>query len=180
MVTNGKVREIRFLSKALVGPQLNWSTREKECYRIYFGVRTFEDLLDNRRFLVKTDHMNLTYLNVTLTGEVQRWKLYLQDKDFHLCHVPGKEVHQFVPDALSRLCDNHMPVTESEKPAHKRHQVFLATLEPKHQIPYAIFKQIATVVTCINDDTSICIINSCCKPVVSSCYFTTSCGDVLQ
>ena len=26
--------------------------------------------------------MNLTYLNVTLTGKMLRWKLYLQDKDF--------------------------------------------------------------------------------------------------
>ena len=68
----------------------------------------------NRHFILKTDHMNLTYLNVTLTGKVQRWELYLQDKDFYLCHVPGKEVHQFV---LSRLCENHMLSNESEKPA---------------------------------------------------------------
>jgi hypothetical protein len=27
------------------------------------------------------------------------------------CHVPGEEVHQFVLDALSRLCDNHMPAS---------------------------------------------------------------------
>ena len=53
--------------------------------------------------------MNLTYINVTFTGKVLRWKLYLQDKDFDLCHVPGKEEHQFVPDALSRLCVNNMP-----------------------------------------------------------------------
>ena len=53
--------------------------------------------------------MNLRYLNVTLTGKVLRWKLYLQDKDFHLYHVPGKEVHQQIPDALSRLCENNMP-----------------------------------------------------------------------
>jgi len=78
--------------------------------------------------------MNLTYLNVTLTEKIQRWKLYLQDKDFYLCHVPGKEVHQFVPDALSRLCVNHMLSTEGEKPAHKRHQAFLASIEPKHHI----------------------------------------------
>ena len=39
--------------------QLNWSTREKECYGVYFGVKTFEDLLDNRHFILKTDHMNL-------------------------------------------------------------------------------------------------------------------------
>ena len=58
---------------------------------------------------MKTDHMNLRYLNVTLTGKVLRWKLYLQDKDFHLYHVPGNEVHQQMPDALSRLCENNMP-----------------------------------------------------------------------
>ena len=40
---------------------------EKECYRIFYGVRLFEDLLDNRPFILKTDHKNLTYLNVTLT-----------------------------------------------------------------------------------------------------------------
>jgi len=65
----------------------------------------FEDMLDGRLFILKTGHKNLTYLNVTLTGK----ELYLQDKDFHLYHVPGKEVHQFVPDALSRLCENNMP-----------------------------------------------------------------------
>ena len=127
MVTNGKVRVIRLFSNALTGAQLNWSTRKKECL-------TFEDLLDNRHFILKTDHMNLTYLNVTLTGKVQRWKLYLLDKDFYLCHVPGKEVHQFVPDALSRLCENHMLSNESETPTHKRHQAFLASIEPKHRI----------------------------------------------
>ena len=32
MVTNGKVRVVRFFSKALVGSQLNWTVRDKECY----------------------------------------------------------------------------------------------------------------------------------------------------
>ena len=50
-VINGKVRVIRFFSKALVGAQLNWSARKTECYGIYFGVKTFEDLLDNRYFI---------------------------------------------------------------------------------------------------------------------------------
>jgi len=53
--------------------------------------------------------MNLTYINVTFTGKVLRWKMYLQDKDFNLYHVAGKEEHQFVPDALSRLCVNNVP-----------------------------------------------------------------------
>jgi len=108
-INQGKVRVIRFYSKALVGAQLNWSAMEKECYGIWFGIKTFEDMLDGRPFISNTDHNNLTYLNVTLTGKVLRWKLYLQDKDFRIYHVPGKEVHQFIPDILSRLCENNMP-----------------------------------------------------------------------
>ena len=41
MVTNGQVRVIRFFSKALVGAQLNWSAREKECYAIFYGGKSF-------------------------------------------------------------------------------------------------------------------------------------------
>ena len=37
MVTAGRVRVVRFYSKALVGAQLNWSVREKECYGIFMG-----------------------------------------------------------------------------------------------------------------------------------------------
>jgi len=46
-VTNGRARPIRFYSKALTGSQLNWSAREKECYGMYYGVKLFEELLDN-------------------------------------------------------------------------------------------------------------------------------------
>ena len=48
MVTGDKVRVV-------IGAQLNWSVREKECYGIFYGVRLFEDLLDNRPFILKTD-----------------------------------------------------------------------------------------------------------------------------
>ena len=41
MITNGKVRVIRYFSKALQCAQLNWSTREKKCYGIYYGVKQF-------------------------------------------------------------------------------------------------------------------------------------------
>jgi len=77
MVTNGQVCIIRFFSKSLIGSQLNWSksasfAREKECYGMYHGVKLFEDLLDNRYFILKTDHKNLTYINVTFTSKVLR------------------------------------------------------------------------------------------------------------
>jgi len=66
-----EIKQLPNAKFAITGAQLNWSTREIECYSIYFSCKTFEDLLDNRHFILKTDHMNLTYLNVTLTGKVQ-------------------------------------------------------------------------------------------------------------
>ena len=137
MVTAGRVRIVRFYSKALVGAQLFWSVREKECYSMFYGVRLFEDLLDSRPFILKTDHMNLTYLNATLTGNVLRWKLYLQDKDFYFCHVPGKEVHRGVSDALSRLCENHMP---KKQEIGKERIAILSALQPKQHIPEDVYK----------------------------------------
>jgi hypothetical protein len=89
MIVDHQVRVIRFFSKCLVGSQLNRTSSEKEYYGIY-----------NRYFILKTDHMNLTYIYVTFTGKVLRWKLCLQDKDFDLFHVARKEEHQFIPDAL--------------------------------------------------------------------------------
>ena len=91
-----------------------------------------------------TDHKNLTYLNVTLTGKVLRWKLYLQDKDFYLCHVPGKEVHQGVPDALSRLCENHMPFKQAAQDNMGRTEI-LSALQPKQSLPDKVYDKIAAV-----------------------------------
>jgi hypothetical protein len=138
-IRDKQVRVIRFFSKSLVGSQLNWSAREKECYGIYYGVKLFEDLLDNRYFVLKTDHMNLTYINVTFTYKVLRWKMYLQDKDFNLYHVAGKEEHQFVPDALSRLCVNHIPPppTVADKS--------IVALRPVMTLPQEIYDRIADI-----------------------------------
>ena len=56
--------------------------------------------------MLKTDH-----INVTFTGKVLRWNMYLQVKDFDLYHVAGKEEYQFVSDALSRYLENASVIT---------------------------------------------------------------------
>ena len=57
-------------------------------------------------------------------------------------HVPGKEVHQYVPDALSRLCENNMPPKTTV--ASSSHGI-LAAMVPTFHIPDAIFRVIAKV-----------------------------------
>ena len=103
------------ISKALVGAQLRWSVREKECYGIFYCLKVLEDILKHINFHLKTDHKNLVYINCALTGKVARWKLYMQDWNFTVSWVEGQETHQQVPDKLSRLVSNPEKLeTESE------------------------------------------------------------------
>jgi hypothetical protein len=94
------------ISKALVGAQLRWSVREKECYGIFYCFKVLEDMLKHVKFHLKIDHKNLVYINCVLTGKVARWKLYMQDWNFTVSWVEGQEEHQQVPDKLSRLVSN--------------------------------------------------------------------------
>jgi hypothetical protein len=53
---------IRFISKALHKAQLNWSTYEKEAFAIFYTITKFDFLLRDVRFVIETDHKNLTFL----------------------------------------------------------------------------------------------------------------------
>ena len=99
---NGKERPIVFLSKALHGAQLNWSTIEKEAYAVFYTLKTYDYLLRDIPFTLKTDHKNLTYINLESSQKVRRWKLFIQDFNFKMEHVAGAD--NPVADAFSRLC----------------------------------------------------------------------------
>jgi hypothetical protein len=64
---------IRFISKALHKAQLNWSTIEKEAYAIFYTVTKFGFLLRDVKFVVETDHKNLTFLKTAQSAKVRRW-----------------------------------------------------------------------------------------------------------
>ena len=89
---------VAFLSQSLTKVQQRWSTIEKECYAIWYALRKWEHLL---RDVIYTDHRNLKYLN-TNTPKVVRWKLAIQEFDFHVRHIEGTA--NVVADAFSRLC----------------------------------------------------------------------------
>jgi hypothetical protein len=93
---------IIFMSKALHGAELNWSTVEKEAYAIYLTLTKYHHLLRDNKFRLKTDHKNLTYINLEGSRKVKNWKLSLQEFDFDIEHVAG--VNNPIADAFSRLC----------------------------------------------------------------------------
>ena len=98
---NGIEYPIAFISKALKREQLRWSTPEKEAYAIYYAFVKLEYLIRDVHFTLRTDHKNLTYINLENTGKVKRWKLAIQEFDFDIEHIPGHL--NVVADGFSRL-----------------------------------------------------------------------------
>lgn len=105
-IIDGVEYPIAFMSKTLSAEEMKWSTIEKECYAIVMALRKFEYLLRDRKFILRTDHENLTYINDPPSPKVRRWKIAIQEHDFHIEHIDGDK--NVVADGFSRL----LPITE--------------------------------------------------------------------
>ena len=101
-------RPIQILSKCWSGGQKNWSVPEKECYTIFHALKEWEYLLRDSHFTLMTDHKNLIYVNHAGSPKVKRWKLLIQEYDFDILHIKGKD--NTVADLLSRLC----PISQND------------------------------------------------------------------
>lgn len=123
-VIDEKERPIIFFSKALHGAELNWSTIEKEAFAIFLTLTKFSYLFRDNKFLLRTDHKNLTYIDAGSSQKVRRWGIALQEFDFDIEHVPGKD--NFVADSFSRLCANKLTPapTPVETLAVIEHEIF--------------------------------------------------------
>ena len=134
---DGKEKPVLFLSKAFTGAQLNWSTIEKEAYAIFYTLKSYEYLLKDVKFTLRTDHKNLTYLTLEGSQKVRRWRLFIQEVNFVVEHIAGED--NIVADAFSRLC-----VINVSEPAHKEF-VLCAREEENVRIPEENYRQIQSV-----------------------------------
>ena len=100
----GIQKPVRFISKSLSPIQKRWTVIEKECYAIYFAFKEFEYLIRDSKFLLRTDHLNLIYINEPKSPKVARWKLLIQDYDFTVEFIKGKD--NVMADAFSRLSED--------------------------------------------------------------------------
>lgn len=132
---DGKERPVIFLSKAFTGAQLNWSTIEKEAYAIFFTLKTYEYLLKDVKFTLRTDHKNLTYLTLEGSQKVRRWRLFIQEFNFVVEHIAGED--NIVADAFSRLCA--IDATD------RKEFVLCAREEENVRIPEENYRQIQSV-----------------------------------
>ena len=94
-LVGGKELPIAFVSHSLSEQEINWSTIEKECYAIVFCLDKLNYVLDGRRFTLKTDHKNLTFLDADKNPKVRRWKIGIQHYDCIIEYI--KEVTTSLP-----------------------------------------------------------------------------------
>jgi cleavage and polyadenylation specificity factor subunit 1 len=92
---------IAFMSRALDVRESRWDTRQKECFAIIVALRKFAYLLRDRKFVLRTDHKNLIYMNTDQDAKVVRWKMEISEYDCFIEHIPGET--NIIADGFSRV-----------------------------------------------------------------------------
>ncbi|KAG0438521.1 Retrovirus-related Pol polyprotein from transposon [Dictyocoela muelleri] len=95
-----KAKIIGFYSSKYSPQENNYSIVEKEVLSIIKSLNHFKPLIYNTKIFIYTDNKNLTFRG-PLTKRIERWKLTLEEYDYELLHIEGKNNEH--ADSLSRL-----------------------------------------------------------------------------
>ena len=104
----GTLFPVAYASKKFLARERKYSTIEKECLSLVFGVKKFEVYLYGKPFTLQTDHQPLIYLNTAKVSNdrIMRWALFLQRYMVRIEAIKGS--HNVVADFLSRSeCSYH-------------------------------------------------------------------------
>lgn len=96
-------KPICYASRTLNEHESNYSAIEKELLAIVWATKYFRSYLFGRKFQILSDHKPLVWLsNIKEPNmKLQRWKIRLNEYDYQIKYLPGKENN--VADALSRI-----------------------------------------------------------------------------
>lgn len=112
-------------SRLLNSAENSYSTMERECLALVYGVTTCRPYLQQQHFTAHTDHSALRLL-ITIndpSGILMRWRIRLSEYSFDVMYKKGAE--NFVADATCRLQmdsptthheDNDIPCYSMESP----------------------------------------------------------------
>ena len=81
---------------------MRWTINEKEAYAIFYSLLKLKHLIRDIPFTLMTDHKNLIFINDCASDKVRRWKLFTQEYDALVEHLPGDSNR--IADNFSRLC----------------------------------------------------------------------------
>ena len=100
-----KRRPIAYFSCTYSPAEANYDIYKKEFLVVIKAIQNWRAHLiwTEKPFIIETDHKNLTYWKEPkkLSGRTARWHEKLQDYNFKIVHIPGK--NNGPADALSRM-----------------------------------------------------------------------------
>ena len=94
---------IAYASRKLLPREQAYSTVERECLALVWGISKFQVFLEGTEFTIETDHRPLVYLSQAkcTNSRVMRWALSLQPFRYRVEAIPGSE--NVGADFLSRI-----------------------------------------------------------------------------
>jgi hypothetical protein len=97
---------VAFASRKLSGAERNYLLQERELLAIVYALKEWRPYLHGSRFVIKTDHHSLRYLDTqtNISKRQMRWMETLQEYDYEIVYVQGK--FNVVADALSRITES--------------------------------------------------------------------------
>lgn len=97
-----KENVIAYRSRSLKPAEKNYTTTEKECLAVVWGIEKNKEFLEGIPFTVITDHLSLKWIFKlpNPSGRLGRWVVELRNHDFTIEYRKGKL--NVVPDTLSR------------------------------------------------------------------------------
>ena len=93
---------VAYVSRKLKDAEKRYSTIERECLAMIFGVTKFRFYLIGKKFILEVDHQPLAYLTQFKgdNSRIMRWALCLQNYDYQIAYIKGCDNHG--ADFLSR------------------------------------------------------------------------------
>ena len=95
---------IAYTARRFSPAERRWCLSERESSSIMLAWQKFAGMLAGLKVVVETDHKNHLYMYSSKSMKVQRWRMWLQQYDYEVRHLPGK-LNEPV-DSLSRLFES--------------------------------------------------------------------------
>ena len=99
--SDGALLPINLSSHKFSGSAQRWPVIEKEGYACVFGIKSNDYFLQQKEFVLETDHNNLVWINASLVPKIMRWRIYMQSFNFLIRHIKG--TLNALADYLSRM-----------------------------------------------------------------------------
>ena len=82
---------VAYASRKLTDTEKKYTTSERECLAIVWGVRKFENYLYGKTFIIECDHQPLAFLGQAkyTNNRLMRWSLFLMQYDANIHYIKG-------------------------------------------------------------------------------------------